>query len=377
MAYTYRIRLKNCGEGVTTSHELQNTIQKLKEKLHGKGLVIEQISIARYTATYSYATVTFDQDPPEDVRKEFKMDSEFAGFTPLVDNGDTSIDIIAVPGLGRHALRPWRSPDSCDVWLRDWLCVANARVLIYGYSTKLAESSSKATLQDHAKLFKNALIEIRESTSNIARPIIIVAHSLGGLVAKEALSLAFLEDQQQRLRGEESSETSDILKSTTALLFFGVPNHGMNSEQLTAIVEGQPNQSLVRDLQVDKDHEPSQFLQTLAQRFKDYAEHHPDFEIIAFYETEMSPTLEISATGKLTMTGPKRMLVTKNSACDIGLGHNFYQEEPLQKDHSGLVKFEDEYAPGFRTVKKHLRKQVEKAQRCLDKRKNRSTSISK
>ncbi|KAH6881035.1 hypothetical protein B0T10DRAFT_609236 [Thelonectria olida] len=47
---------------------------------------------------------------------------KFEGITPLYeDKNGADVDIIAVPGLGSHALSSWKSPNSNDVWLRDFL----------------------------------------------------------------------------------------------------------------------------------------------------------------------------------------------------------------------------------------------------------------
>lgn len=58
--------------------------------------------------------------------------------------------IIAIPGLGSHALGSWKSPSGNDIWLRDYLPsdIARIRVLLYGYDTRLPGSQSKQSLDD-------------------------------------------------------------------------------------------------------------------------------------------------------------------------------------------------------------------------------------
>jgi hypothetical protein len=333
---------------------------------------ILQISIAPSASNQSWATVTFDHDPPEVLKKEYEMDSSFIGFTTLTDNGETSIDIVVLPGLAGHPLGSYRSPTSTSVWIRDWLNIPSARVLIYGYDTKLEGSASRASLQDLAKMFLNSLaaqLEYINGGNNKLRPLIFIAHSLGGLVVKEALTLAYEENQYRKSKGQEpNNDTYNILLSTSALIFFGVPNNGMRSEQLSNVVKGRPNEFLVRDLKVDDDHEASPFLALLAQRFKIcFESQSPSFEIVAFFETEESPTVERSvSTGRLGRTGPKVMLVTKSSACAIGLGNNFFKDFPLQTDHSGLVKFENDEV--YRGVRKQILLQAENAPSIVKKR---------
>ncbi|KAJ4137869.1 hypothetical protein NW754_001514 [Fusarium falciforme] len=73
----------------------------------------------------------------------YRYTSKFDGVTPLYeDQNSAEVDVIAVPGLGSHALGSWKSPNSDDVWLRDFLRkdVPNIRVLLYGYDIVLPGS---------------------------------------------------------------------------------------------------------------------------------------------------------------------------------------------------------------------------------------------
>ena len=49
------------------------------------------------------------------------------------------------------------------------------------------------------------------------------------------------------------------------------------------------------------------------------------------------------------MRGPSTLLVTQESAAQIGLKDNFHQHLPLDTDHSGLVKF-DQYDTNYEQV---------------------------
>lgn len=43
--------------------------------------------------------------------------------------------------------------------------------------------------------------------------------------------------------------------------------------------------------------------------------------------------------GQISKDGPPCFIVTKDSACRIGHVDNFHRDEPLDTDHSNLVKF--------------------------------------
>lgn len=56
--------------------------------------------------------------------------------------------IIAVTGLAGHAFGSWKSKNKPDMWLRDFLptSIPNARILTYGYDTKLPGSRSNSSI---------------------------------------------------------------------------------------------------------------------------------------------------------------------------------------------------------------------------------------
>jgi hypothetical protein len=91
---------------------------------------------------------------------------KFEGITPLYeDKNGADVDMIAVPGLGSHALGSWKSPNSDDVWLRDFLPkdVPNVRVLLYGYDTTLPGSLSKQSIEDLGGALLEQIIAYRAS----------------------------------------------------------------------------------------------------------------------------------------------------------------------------------------------------------------------
>lgn len=78
------------------------------------------------------------------------------------------------------------------MWLRDALPYdfigestdrPMARVMIYGYESTVAQSRSMQNLEDLATSFHNSLLAL--ANAPIIRPIILIAHSLGGLIIKQ------------------------------------------------------------------------------------------------------------------------------------------------------------------------------------------------
>ena len=73
-----------------------------------------------------------------------------------------------------------------------------------------------------------------------------------------------------------------------------MPNLGLRHEQLREMVNGQPNEQLVHDLQVTKNSEPTPFLRELGQKFIGACkEQKPGFEIISYYEQRKSSTVQV------------------------------------------------------------------------------------
>ena len=86
--------------------------------------------------------------------------------------------------------------------------------------------------------------------------------------------------------GTESGDDSDKanLKSIRGILFFGVPNAGMETQYLLPMVGDQPNRFFVEQLGRQSD--------ILRIHRRDFPKvfTFKDSEIISFYETKQSPT---------------------------------------------------------------------------------------
>ncbi|KAK3380832.1 hypothetical protein B0H63DRAFT_397379 [Podospora didyma] len=97
----------------------------------------------------------------------------------------------------------------------------NARILTYGYDTHIKHmflgEQSNSSVYDVAWNFLVALEA--ERRSNPSRPVIFVAHSLGGIVVKEML---------RRSSGCQlyQPHLHDIFLSTRGIVFFGIPHGG-------------------------------------------------------------------------------------------------------------------------------------------------------
>jgi hypothetical protein len=106
-------------------------------------------------------------------------------------------------------------------------------------------------------------------------PIVLLAHSLGGLVIKKAL--LYLSKQSQM--DEESQNTFQSVYT----MFFGVPCKGLDVETLAAMANGQSTEGFLSDLRNN-----SPMLDDLTQSFLNVFDSRLWIEIYSFHETVAS-----------------------------------------------------------------------------------------
>ena len=231
---------------------------------------------------------------------------------------------VVISGLGSHAFGSWKDRHSDHMWIRDALPeqLPGARVMLYGYDSTLANSTSSQNLGDVASRFRESLLVNIGKRTN-CRPLIFIAHSLGGLVLKQAII--------QMASG--NSADLENLRATFAIFFFGVPNQGMDIKSLYAMVRGQVNIQLLAACDKNSSH-----LQELASRFQavfDFRDSH----VVSFFETDESPTAKLNE-GRWSMTGDPTILVDRYSAKS---GRSWEDKlshiHPINCTHSEMVKF--------------------------------------
>jgi hypothetical protein len=236
------------------------------------------------------ATLT-SYERPTPSHGTWRVDNDFTGFTPLSDPEDANVDIVAVTGLGGHALGSFRSADGMSVWLRDFAPqdVPRARFITYGYDTGVVASDNNQGVHELARTLLDRIVIFRQRTQTQQRPLVFVCHSLGGVVLKEALVMS------SKVVDAKQKKLLEVMTVTYGLVFMGVPNLGLKHNQLETVVKGRPNEGFVRDLLIRSDGEASQFLSYLTNEFSDLDRRRSlPFEIVSYYETVSSPTVVVS-----------------------------------------------------------------------------------
>ncbi|KAH0541631.1 hypothetical protein FGG08_003921 [Glutinoglossum americanum] len=282
------------------------------------------------------------------------VDLDFFGLTPLSNPlQDPTVDVIAITGLAGHAFGSWKSRNGPNMWLRDYLpeTIPGARILTYGYDTKLLVSQSNASILEFSRKFLESVKAVR-------------CH-------QNALAYA----------AEGSLDDKAVFKSCYAVLFFGVPNRGLNQSSLTSMVKGNPNEELVNSLG-----ESSRFLGLLHEMFYRHFTF-KDSHIISIYETKETRTVLVRLnapvcmrriltfhlqrcpkTGEWKRTGPRVMMVPRISATHSGPNEKIDDQLPIDANHSDIVKFSDPSNPDYVIIESRIKKLVADAPTVIRRR---------
>lgn len=191
--------------------------------------------------------------------------------------------IIAVPGLGADPKRSFGSEKDVNFnWLSDSNAgirheIPGARVLLYNYDSRwLGGQAIRQTLYNAAVWLLDALVEHRKG--NESRPLVFLAHSMGGLVVAKALTLAVAKPELiDRMR---------IYECFAGAIFFGTPFRGSSATHkatlLASVLEKINQAKSSQMLQILDPQRDS--LEELRNDFSQLATQEPRATIACFYE---------------------------------------------------------------------------------------------
>lgn len=258
------------------------------------------------------------------------------GIKVLHDNSDATVDICFVHGLGGHRETTWTGDGQTKPWSQVFLpaSLPTARVLTFGYDSAIIHLSSVASsnrLDGHAKNLLNDLAGARLGAGKSSRPLIFVAHSLGGLVCKRAL-----------LRAQNNTEdhVKKIFACARGILFLGTPHQGSWMARCAKIpvkaisFVKSANVSMLAILQSDNDHLKTiydEFLILLRVREQD----NKKIEVTCFYEELPLPGIGI--------------VVPEESATFGG-----YPSLSITANHRDMARFSSDEDSGFVRVSQEL-----------------------
>ncbi|XP_042565876.1 protein SERAC1 isoform X2 [Clupea harengus] len=238
-------------------------------------------------------------------------------------------DVLFVHGLLGAAFKTWRQKDLVDqsgdstaasgdqedyteCWPKSWLAAdcPYLRVLSVEYDTHLSDWRAKCPAENQRKSLAYRSGELLEKlrTAGVGdRPVIWVAHSMGGLLVKKMLSDA-----------SRDPDLQPLVKNTAAILFYSVPHHG------TFMAEYSVNARylLFPSIEVRELCRDSPALRDLNETFLDIARDR-DIQILSFAETLP------------TNIGPMiKILVVPEQTADLGIGELIQ----VDVDHLNICK---------------------------------------
>lgn len=272
-----------------------------------------------------------------DASEDESQETDPLGLTTLYDPAPRKaiVDIIFIHGLGGSSRKTWsNSSRPRSFWPQDWLPVErgfeDVRVHSFGYRADWGKKwQQQSILNIHD--FAESLIGGLRNHPSIRRDdtrIILVGHSMGGCVAKEAYIIA-----------RQHPSYKDLAARIYGIFFLGTPHHGSDLAGIleSMLIVAWGKKPFVTDLKSG-----SSALALIRDRFRHVA---ADLALWTFYET--LPT----ALGPIT-----RIVVDKDSAI---LGFDKERIEAMNADHRHVCKFTTREDSNYKMVRNALHTAVD------------------
>lgn len=247
------------------------------------------------------------------------------GLTLLHEPSDPLIDFVFVHGLGGGSRKTWsKTTNIAHYWPQEWLpkepSFKNVRVHAFGYDSNWRRrGTSTLTIHD----FGQALLAEMHNSPSLNRsekdtPIVLVGHSMGGVVVKKLLLLA-----------KQDPSYSKIAARIHSLFFLATPHRGANTAELLSSVlklsVGHGSKAYLDGLMPN-----SEAIQTINDNFR-HVSH--GLHLRSFFET--LPT-------------PLGLIVDKWSAVLEFPGEEI---QLLNADHSNVCKFDSPSDSNYSSIR--------------------------
>ncbi|CAG8015369.1 unnamed protein product [Penicillium nalgiovense] len=263
-------------------------------------------------------TSTSSGGQTEDVKGPLGLNLLYSPTTP-------EIDLIFVHGLGGNSRKTWsKSSLLSHFWPKEWLpkdpAFNNVRIHSYGYDSHYLKGKQDCLNIHHiGKSFLSAL-STSPYITNFKTNIVVIGHSMGGLVMKKAYILAKQDAMHTTLAGR-----------ITALYFLATPHRGADSAKtLKNLLKVAYDRAYVADLEPN-----SGAIQVINDEFRHFS---ADLELWSFYETQ-------------DMRLFSSLIVDPESAV---LGYREEKQIPMTADHRSICKFDTPEDPNYVLLRNSL-----------------------
>ncbi|KAK3900046.1 hypothetical protein C8A05DRAFT_17604 [Staphylotrichum tortipilum] len=239
-----------------------------------------------------------------------------------------TVDLVLIHGLNGDYLKTWTHTTTNVCWPKDLLPIVfpHIRVLSLAYDADIYGNTSVTGIRENAQTLLARLRDVRELRHH-GRSIVFVAHSLGGIILKQALSIARSDRRYQHL-----------FSATRGFLLYAIPHFGADQSSWLSMAK---SFAPVTRRRFSWKGRHSELVDSLTRNSPDIANLCEDFRflarrfaIVSFYENRMWP-------------GTRAPIVDKTSAL-LFLEHE--EPVPLDADHMNLCRFEDAEDQGFQTT---------------------------
>ncbi|KAL1836434.1 hypothetical protein VTJ49DRAFT_5155 [Mycothermus thermophilus] len=251
------------------------------------------------------------------------------GLIPLYAPGPehpTVADVVFVHGLNGGSFSTWSKRGDPDCyWPQQWLPhedgFQDVRIHAFGYPAA-ATRESVLNIRDMAQSLLTAIHDSPLMRGGKKVPLIFVAHSMGGLVIKQAYLL-----------GHREPAFQSVVDRISSMFFLGTPHQGASIAQtlsrLTAAIGTRPF--------VDELFPESPLIQSLTEDFPRLC---GDLQLFSFFETQ--PML----------VGLRRMLIVDKSSAVMNLPNE--RRTMLDANHRNVAMYSTRDDPSYVTVRNAL-----------------------
>lgn len=291
------------------------------------------------------STVDVDETEHNDVQVEVQPEYILKEMysPPAATDGSPSeqelVDLVFVHGLGGNLRTTWKIEGTTEPWFTKPEFLGrlknSVRCLSFGYNANRFGDVANTRIIHHANdLLRNLVLK---RLDNPTRPIIFIAHSLGGLIVKRAILLC-----------ATNNDWSAVKDSTKSIVFMGTPH--MGSEKAEDLVVVQKLASLLK-FQTPVATYLTKELQTFSTAVQDINmeftfDVHRSIELLCCYESRP----------QRLPNGPSEIIVPQWSAVLQGVDNI-----DLNCHHSGLPKFRSPEEPRFELFWGEVQRLVRKA----------------
>ncbi|KAL8415662.1 hypothetical protein RB596_006317 [Gaeumannomyces avenae] len=164
----------------------------------------------------------FHSEPPYIRHDAIENPASIRVLSSEVSQRAPKVDIVVVHGLGSSVETTFTHPKSKANWLKDFLPpdFPDARVMAFAHQSRWDAGALHKNLEDHGRDLIDAIVGARDQDPG--RPLVLIGHSFGGLIIKQALVTAF-GNNNHHIINQRNQHIQDVI---CGVIFLGTPHQG-------------------------------------------------------------------------------------------------------------------------------------------------------